>query len=194
MLCQAFLSSAAPAYTIAFASLNGGNDTPYTGHIEGNFRVAPTSGDWRQAQQYGNPAPDIFAGPVGSVIPASLDVTELTTGLFRFSSFDFSPNGSTATVYQITGFRSGNSVLSFSGSAGVATQFQTILSSNSTTVLDRLTFSFTPNGASSYNVDNIVVNTAVPEPTTVVLLTIAIGATGIGGRRRSAASRDDCND
>src|SRR6476660_7355919 len=172
VLCCAFMCNAAAAFTITFAPVSGVNETPYTGHIEGNFQVTPTSGDWRQAQNYGNPTPDIFAGPVLNPLPASIRVTERTTGLFTFSSFDFSDNNSTATVYQMTGFRGGNSVLSASGTATVLNQFRTIFSPNSSTVLDSLTLSLTPHGASSYNVDNIVVNTVVPEPATIVLLVV----------------------
>src|SRR6266446_7779370 len=77
------------AYTITFSNLAGANGSSYSGSSEGGFAIAPIGGAWYQAQGYGNPVPDIFAGPLGS---PSNSTIEITGGSFTFAALDFSSN------------------------------------------------------------------------------------------------------
>src|ERR1700719_2234917 len=64
---------------VAFAPLSGADGSPYLGHTEGDFVVTPTAGLWFQAvssHAYGNPVPDIFAGPINAPGVAVLQITD----------------------------------------------------------------------------------------------------------------------
>jgi hypothetical protein len=187
LLLSVFVSSAAYGVTITFGPVVGANETPYLGHVEDTFTVTPTSGDWRNAQIFGNPTPDIFGGPIGSPLAAAIDVTENVTGLFTFHSVDLAGNNSTEVTYSFEGYRNNALVLSQGGVLNQSVVWFTIPSNNPALILDRLNIGLNPlGGASSFNLDNIVVRQAVPEPATLALL--AIGAfAAIAQRRRRAA-------
>ncbi|MCY2950732.1 MAG: hypothetical protein NTU53_01995 [Planctomycetota bacterium] len=173
-------------YTVTFAGLGGSNGTPLTTtYTEGNFSVAAT-GQWFQAQLFGQPTPSIYCtSAVGSV-----DVKENTTGLFTFSAVDLGNampgGGGTDTTYVIEGFRSGLSKFSTNGS--LPHGFTAIASPDSSRVLDLLRITMTK-GTASYNIDNINVTTsAVPLPSAFNMALLAIPVIGAGWYHRSRRS------
>lgn len=174
---------------ITFAPLAGANGSPYTGHTENGFDVAPTAGDWHQAQVFGNPVPSVFGGPIGSPIAGTLRVTRTGGGQFTFGAVDLvAQNG--FSDYLITGLLSGGNVFSQNGTVGPAAVFVTILSSSPAALIDELTISLTPDAnASSFNVDNVDVAAAgtVPEPASVGLLAVGLVVVAVGARRRRPA-------
>ena len=194
LLASLVICSSSWGATITFDPLGGPNTSPYVGHVEGNFGVAPASGAWQQARFFGNPARSIFSNSVS----ASIDVTENTTGFFTFSSVDMVaiaapiPPQSSVT-YLFEGFL--NNVLVFSQPGGplpliftiTPPSFTTIPSANSTQVLDKLTITMSRTLLTNYVIDNIVVNTAappVPEPTSMALFGLTALGFGVGFRRR----------
>ena len=70
------------------------NGTPYAGHTENGFDVTPTAGAWFVAQAFGNPVPDVFAGPVGSPTLSSL--------LVQYIAQVLASDGSLTDVGQLT--------------------------------------------------------------------------------------------
>jgi hypothetical protein len=95
--------------------------------------------------------------------------------LFSFASVDLGNAQSSLDTFTIQGSRLGSIVLSQSGSLTLPSAFQTFASINSTVLMDTLTISLTSSASSfDYNIDNIVVNAAVPEPGTAVLLGIGL--------------------
>lgn len=165
------------ADVIDFAGLTNSNGTPYTSSIEGNFTVAVNTGEWLEAHLNGNPIPDIF----GRSSMGSVDVTENTTGFFTFYSVDLDDGSAGGFTYQINGYLNSANVLSFGG-AFPGGNFPTIFSPDHTQALDTLNIQINST-TSSYNIDNIVVNT-VPEPASVLALA-ALGTYCLAGPRRS---------
>jgi hypothetical protein len=170
----------AHGYNVAFNGIGGVNSDPYVGHSEGGFTVSPIAGTWLKGHSFGNPVPSIFGVPP---TPALVRVTDTTTGLFTFSSVDLAGLTNSSATYSVEGFRNNSSVLVTSGTLSIANVFFNIPSPDSLAVLDRLDISISPNSASSFNVDNVVLNHVVPEPATFGLL--AIGAVAALVVRRS---------
>ncbi len=164
------------ADVIDFAGLSQPNGTPYFGSIEGNFTVTVNTGEWLEAHMNGNPVPDIF----GRSAVGSVDVTENTTGLFTFTSVDLDDASSGGFTYSINGFLDTVNVLSFGG-VFPGGQFPTIVSPEDTQVLDTLNIQINST-TSSYNIDNIVVDT-VPEPASGLALAV-LGTYCLAGPRR----------
>ena len=151
--------------TVTFSSLGGANLGPYTGHDEGNFSMTTNAGSWLQGHIFGNPAPNILGGPIGTPLFSRLEVVENTSGLFTFSSLDLTDNyWDPSLIYSIEGTLAGSTVLFTSGSLPAASTFITVPSPDSSQVLDLLRLEIIPNSASSFNVDNIVVTTVVVPP------------------------------
>jgi hypothetical protein len=75
--------NSASGAVITFAPLPGPNGAPYGGHVEAGFTVTPTFGMWFQSLVFGNPAPSIFAGPIGT--PGISEIEVIDTSLL-FSS------------------------------------------------------------------------------------------------------------
>jgi hypothetical protein len=153
------------AYTVTFNGIGGNNLDPYAGHSEGGFVVTPATGAWFKGHWHGKPIPSIFGIPD----QGSVQVTNTATGLFTFSSVDLTSVTNANAMYSLEGFLSDSSVLISSGTLSIAESFITIPSPNPSTVLDRLKISITSNGATSYNIDNIVMHSVVPEPSTALL-------------------------
>jgi hypothetical protein len=168
--------NSAKGAVITFSPLPGPTDAPYGGHTEAGFTITPISGSWFQALLYGNPAPSVYDGPIGSPDTAALQVTD-TVLPFTFSSVDYSSNNGTST-FLIEGFRGGPMVFSDAGTLAASIPpgfgFSTLSSGHPSTLIDRLVIQVTPgNGVSSINLDNINV-TKTPEPGTMLLLSTAL--------------------
>jgi hypothetical protein len=178
------------ADTITFNGLTGPNLAPMPNpYVEGNFRVTPTSGSWFQGQLFGNPVPSIFSNSAIGVV----DVTSTGGDVFTFSQVDLGDAGFLGgTGFTVQGRLGGTTIFSTSGSLAANT-FTTILSPNPTATIDDLriimTMSFT-----SYNIDNIQVTPGafvIPEPSSLVLLTIGLLCAGAGFRRSRIPRRDN---
>src|SRR5262249_16615518 len=151
---------AAPAFpgTITFSGIGGSNFDPFTTYAEAGFTVNPTTGSWLKGFNFGNPIPSIFS----SSGTASITITG---GVFKFSSFDFgNAKNLGGLTWSAAGFLSSVQVLTGSGSGPGSSVFTTIASPNSSTVLDTLVLTANKGSTSSYNFDNIVLNSVVPEP------------------------------
>jgi hypothetical protein len=164
-------------------------DTPYVGHMEAGFTVTPTTGNWFVAQLYGNPVPDIYAGPIGNPTTSTIRVVGNTaaTATFNYAAVDLSTNNGPSN-YTVQGFLGGNLVFSQTGTDNAITQFVTIPSTNPNVLVDALTIQVVPGpGVTSVNLDNINVPAPAPEPATLTLAVIAGGGMiGFTWRRRKA--------
>jgi hypothetical protein len=170
---------ASPGFVVAggitFIGLSGPNLSPYTGSIEGNFAVTPTSGTWLESTIYGNPGPSIFAGPVNSPGPAVIQITD-NAGDFNLRSFDFSSNNGNS-LYVVEGFQ--GSTLAYEQTGDVPGtfgpfSFSTLVTADPTVAIDGLLIDIIPQtGTTSVNLDNIEVSTVplvvVPEPASYAL-------------------------
>jgi hypothetical protein len=175
----------AHGYTVGFDTLGGANGTPFAGHSEGGFTVTPITGDWRVGQLFGDPVPSIFGVPPTL---ATVRVTDTVSGLFNFSSVNLAGITSSTATYTVEGFRNNGSVLVTSGTLNIADVFFNITSPNPATVLDRLDIAISPNSTTSFNVDNIVLNHVVPEPSTLALLAMCSLVGFVARRSRRAAT------
>jgi hypothetical protein len=178
------LGSAAHGYNVGFNSIAGADGSAFTSHSEGGFSVSAVSGTWKVGLSSGNPAPSIYGEPPTLGVAR---VTDTTTGLFTFSSVDLAGFGSTTSTYTIEGFRNNGSVYSTGGTLNILNAWFTIPSPNPGIILDRLDISISGNSSQTFNVDNIVVNNAVPEPGTVALVAMtALAGCAICRVRRDA--------
>lgn len=178
------LPAAAGAGVVTFDNLAGPNQSPFTTYSEAGFTVTKTAGDAFVGMAYGNPVPDIFAGPLYGSASTTLEITA-GGDTFSFDSWDLSPNNGSA-AYVINGFLNGGSVFSTSGLIRQL-GFQTLLSGTSL-AFDRLTFTLTANGT-SLNFDNFAGTiSAVPEPAAWAMMIVGFGAVGTmvrASRRRN---------
>src|ERR1700730_2217453 len=108
---------------ITFDNLTGNNQDAFTSYSEGGFTVNATEGQWFKGFVYGNPVPDIFAGPLFGTTPDTIEVTG--GGLFTFGGLDLSSNGGLSN-YTFAGYLAGNLVLNQSGTDSSVTTFITI--------------------------------------------------------------------
>jgi hypothetical protein len=198
-LVGCFISTAVGATTIDFNGLVGNNNcgngftgcAPFTSYTESGFTVAPLSGNWLVGDRFGNPPPFIvFTNPPSTT--ASIAVTDAGAP-FSFSSIDLY-SSITPIPYTFTGLLNGNMVFTTSGTVpNTFGNFASVSNSHGTDVIDTLqvTLSNPPGLPNPVGLDNIVVSasgTVVPEPSTLALLSICIGLTGLGMMRRRATS------
>src|SRR5687768_16271320 len=102
---------------ITFDALVGVNGSPYVGHSEAGFDVAPLAGQWSEGHAFGNPVPSVFGGPIPRPLEGSLRVTRSGGGTFTFASVDLaSPTG--LSDYLLGGSLAGSPVFSQGGSVG----------------------------------------------------------------------------
>ena len=167
LLCLA--GGTAEATILGFNNLTGTTGDPFTSETEQGFTVTG-SGSMFQNLDFGNPAPSVFLGPLGSPTSGSLTVTNNSAQTFTFQSLDFaSTNGPTA--FTIQGFDNGTLEFTQSGTFPGSPNpppFTTLAGMHTGVDLTSLVISLSvPAGVAttSANIDNIVVDTsAVPEP------------------------------
>lgn len=178
-LCS-LLPGIAMAVVITFDGLSGNNGDEFTTYTEDGYTVTKNAGSGCVAKAFGNPIPDVFGGPAcdgGSF--GEFSVTG--TSLFSFDSIDFAANNG-SLFYQIIGSLGGSDIWNITSAlAGPSGVFSTITSPFSTAV-DMLRLVLRTEG-SSFNLDNIGVTAAVPEPGSLTLL--GAGLLGLGLMRRN---------
>jgi hypothetical protein len=172
----------ASAAVITFSGLST-HLTGFGTYTENGFTVTSVAGNWVTSLFGGNPPPSIFAGPVGCPVTSTL---EITGGLFTFSSVDIGSNNG-SSQFAFAGTLGGAPVFSILGSLGGGA-FMTVNNSSSSAVIDRLLIGINPTGATSINIDNIVVtasSSAIPEPATAALWLAGLAGFALARRFRS---------
>jgi hypothetical protein len=182
----ALLPGAVSASVIDFATLTGSNGDTFTTYTENGFTVTATTGTWDKAFLFGNPVPDIF-GDTGSL---SVTITD-GGSLFSFSSVDLASNEG-ISPFSLTGNVGGSSIYTVNGIApnsftGSAFVFSTVLSNHSTPI-DTLVISINAANALSFNIDNIVVSSSVPEPGALGYMLLSGLAAGAFALRKRAST------
>jgi PEP-CTERM motif-containing protein len=172
LLALSLMSTSASAAVITFDGLTGSTADPLTTpYSEDGFTVTPTLGEWKKGLIFGNPLPSIYVSELGLDTPfGNLQITS-GGGLFTFNSLDLQAFN-TAVGYEIRGSRGGTVLFSVANSQAASANFQTLTGGGSLAI-DTLTFDIS-GGPGSFNVDNINV-TAVPEPSTYLLLLSGLG-------------------
>jgi hypothetical protein len=179
------LPQIAGAATITFSGLTGANGDPFPSpYTEAGYVVTATSGQWVQGQAFGNPVPSIFDGAGFTPLQiSSIEITKAGGGAFTFASVDLASNGDTSYAITGAGFNE-------TGTVGPVQDFTTIASNDSSLFLTSLTITMTPQtGAVSYNIDNIVVNSTVPEPTPGTLAALGVGLLWLSVRARRVSGK-----
>jgi len=167
------------AAIIDFNTLPGNNGDPFASYTENGFTVASTAGGWKVGKLFGNPIPDVFCPSCG---PGTLEVTG---GQFLFNSVDIGNPGAPAFSFTITGFLSGNQVLTETGNSPATLGFETVNSINTSQLLDTLFISINTS-ATDGNIDNIALTSSgIPEPASLLLFGTALIGLGAFRRRQS---------
>jgi hypothetical protein len=159
-----------PPPGITFSGLPGTNGAVYTQSTEGTFAVAATSGSWFQSLVYGNPASSIYLGPLNAPGTGTIRITD-GAGPFKFSGLDFSSNNGPST-YDVQGYLGSSLQYEETGAFAAAFSpfhFSSLQTGDPNVPVDALLIEVIPGGATSVNLDNILVTTAVPEPGTALL-------------------------
>jgi hypothetical protein len=170
----------ASATVIDFGGLSGNNLDPFGPYGEDGYTLTETAGDLQEGHAYGNGVPSVVVGPVYNPLPATLTITRDGGLLFTFHAMDLSANNGIAGLL-FEGWCNGSQVFSLNGNSTTINAFETIASPDSATILDRLDITVRPTGTSA-NIDNIVVQEAVPEPAT--MLALGAGLVAVARRRR----------
>jgi hypothetical protein len=158
----------ANAAVVDFNTLPGNNLDPFTTYTENGFTASANApGTWDVGKNFGNPVPSILDPPGNGSVTV---VSDTGTGLFTFSSSDFSTASSGwVDGYTITGTLGGSTVFSTTGNFGFG--FATYGTGFSADTIDSLRIAFS--GGFDANIDNIVVNPAAattPEPASLELM------------------------
>ena len=193
--------SVANAATITFNDLSGPNEAPFTSYQEAGFTVtgAVFQGAPEQGLLFGNPAPSLIIGaPLFAPLRGSVGVAATDGRRFVFSSMDLASNNGVSSDFNAEGFiivQRGPilgpislPVFSFTGlvPSGSPGDFVFVTETNPFTrgPIDALAIIVTPGlGVTSVNLDNIGV-TVVPEPSTIVLIGLTLGAGALARWRR----------
>ncbi|MCW6512639.1 hypothetical protein [Lichenifustis flavocetrariae] len=179
---------AAHAATVTFNNLGGNNKDIFTSYTENGFTVTNTDGQFFVGTNFGNPVPDIFAGPLFGPATDSITVTS-SSGLFAFSSLDLSAN-SGGLEYTVTGSAGGSQVYTYSSGFAKSNAFLSVSSLNSAKV-DTLKITLDVGGTSA-NIDNLSFNvSSVPLPASAPMFgaaLMALGAVGYGMKRKAKAA------
>ena len=180
-LLAAMGSGNAGAAVIDFGSLAGSNGAAFPAvYSEDAFEVACTLGACQQGQIYGNALPSVFSG-------SDIAALTVTGGLFTFSSVDLSGNNGDIE-YTISASLGGSQVYQLINSlAGTFGPFSfTTLFNLNNAVIDSLLIQVSGPNTTTFNWDNIVVNSVsdVPLPAALPLLAAGLGAMGFMGWRR----------
>jgi MYXO-CTERM domain-containing protein len=179
---------AAHADVIGFDDLVGSNGAAFTSYTEDGYTVSKSNGSSGCiASVFGNTVPSVFGGRAcDNKQNGHYSITNPIA--FVFESIDLAANNG-ALTYFFTGLMGGVTLWSFHSELPSDTGvFHTVLSGSSVPI-DTLELKLHSNQGSSFNFDNIVVSAApsnVPEPASLALALVALGAAGLARRRRRA--------
>jgi hypothetical protein len=166
----AFAVPVVHAETITFSNLVGPQAQIVNSYAEGSYTVTSSSGAWGQDHSFGNPVPSVFS----SSTSASIDVTLTGGGAFIFNSVDLGNGGTGSPSFFIQGFFNNNWILGISSSLPASNAFFTVPTYDNTIQIDTLRITMGVNDTNFFNVDNINVGAAVPEPASLMLLGTAV--------------------
>lgn len=182
VVCTLFFSAqvavSASAATIDF----DGSSSTLTTYSEYGYNVTAISGTWYAGGGFGNPGPSAIATRPGG----TLAFTSGTGGTFNFDSADLATAVTGASVtYDFVGYLGGTQIFSQTGT-DTTEWFATFASLYSNVWIDTLDITLSSTTSGAFNVDNVVLTAAAPEPSGILLL--GTGLMGVAGllRRRLA--------
>ena len=169
------------AASLTFDPLQGDNGTDYFGHNEAGFLVDVVDGLFYEAQFFGNPTPSIFGVGV-----SSLRITRAASLLFTFTSLDVSSNVFAGADFELVGTLQNQELFRLMERVMQPSTFTGIMNPQAQVQIDELLIFVSPNDATSFNVDNIHAS-AIPEPSSVLLLSAGVSMVALWSRVRSVA-------